>query len=198
MPAKIQEVVTAQKLIRKFALVGQITPQLDETIAPVVVLDDLSDVEEWAYGFFWEQRAAAALEFNTWSLENVAGSGQVLELLDVKMATAAGADTFAAVVNALTLPLATLLVPVLQDLRGEFFVPNRFPPGEVRREGLPGMLPGFLVWGQIVAANTEAVFTPAQTLVYPGTRIFFQHRTLNRASSFSIQWRGRALHADGT
>ena len=81
MSVKIQEVTTSQKLIKKFALVGQISPQLDETIVPVVVLDDLSKLTpDDVPCFGGVSRAAVVAEYSHVSLVNPPGSGVLLKI----------------------------------------------------------------------------------------------------------------------
>lgn len=198
MPKKIQEVTTALKLIRKFALVGQITPQLDETIVPVVLLDDLSDPEEWRFAFGYDRRIAIALEFNTWSLENPVGSGKVLEFLRAEFICDAAGMRFRGIVNDVTPSLSTLLAPQFQDLREIVLAATEFPVGQFRRQGLLAVFTGPEVWGGNVLANTVHAWTPGNTLVYPGARLFFQEDAANQPGECTVEWRERNLRSDGS
>ena len=203
MPAKIQEVVTALKLVRKFGLVGAFTPQLDETIVPVVLTDDLTDLEEWAYAFFADDRPASGVgNRNTWSLDNPAGSGRLVQLLHVSMYNLSANDRFHAHLSNLTPELATILTPALQDLRGRFDTPVRFPTGRPRFEALGGpVLGAIVVWRGTTALATKnhAIFEPERTLIYPGERLFFQQSgTTDSVGEISLRWRERALRPDGS
>ena len=197
MPVKIQEVTTSQKLIRKFALVGQITPQLDETIVPVVVLEDLSDTEEWEHAFIHDDRVGVALEYNSWSLENPVGSGKVLQLIEAHL-TAPTTVQFVAVANDVTPSLNTLLDAQLEELHQIVLAADRFPAGEARRQGLLALFGGPEVWGGFVLGNSEVNWRPARTLLYPGVRLFFQQQVVDQRGTLSLEWRERKLRPDGS
>lgn len=198
MPAKIQEVTTSQKLIKKFALVGQITPQLDETIVPVVVLDDLSDSDEWRYGMLEDTRGAPGIgDFNTWSLDNPAASGKLVQLLRVRFSSP-DAQLWVVHVNNTTPELATTLTGIYQDLRGVFVAPNVFPIGNPRWEALGAALGVVHVSNGALGAGAVGEWTAERLHIYPGTRIFFQPQTANTEARCEWTWRERALRVDGS
>lgn len=201
MPAKIQEVTTSQKLIKKFALVGQISPQLDETIVPVVVLDDLSDSEEWRWGFLEDTRAGGGVgTFNTWSLDNPAGSGSLVQLLTVAFSSP-DAQMWVVHLNGGTAILGLALAPEFQDLRGPFtppLVPRRIPIGTPHWEALGAALGLLHVSNIPLGAGVMGHWTAEQLLIYPGTRIYFQPQTANTEARCEWTWRERALRTDGS
>jgi hypothetical protein len=198
VPKKIQEATTSLKLIQKYALVGAFTPVLDESIVPVVLLDDLTEVEEWKHAFAFDARAAPGVgNFLTWALENDPDTGKVLELLRITFTATAGAIS-ACVVNPVQPALTTTLTPIFQDMRGSFGAPPTFPSGRPRFEILGALLGGTTVWRIIGLGSTPAIFEPSELLVYPGTRILFQRQTANIDGHISFLWRERNLRPDGS
>jgi len=198
LPKKIQEATTALKLIKKFALVGAFTPQLDESIVPVVIMDDLVDAEEWRFAFLHHLRVAVAAEFNSWELSNPAGSGKVLQLMQINFANSSGLARFQVHVNDVNPDLPQLLVAQFQELEEIVLAADEFPVGQVREDGLLANFTGPEAFGAQVIQDTIITWRPENMLLYPGVRVFFQQRVVNQNGDFSIQWRERALRPDGT
>lgn len=198
MPAKIQEVTTSQKLIKRFALVGQITPQLDETVVPVVVLDDLSDAEEWNYAHILDARPAAFGEYTHWEIENVAGSGRVLQLIQASI-TSSAAQVATATIDIIGVALGLVLQPLFEDLRKTFVAPQEFPAARVRFESLGAIIPGLQVWGAYTAAGANQVpWRPGRVLIYPGTKVTLRGTLQNSDLALALEWRERLLRVDGS
>lgn len=198
MPAKIQEVTTSQKLIKKFALVGQISPQLDETIVPVVVLDDLTDSEEWRFGMLADPRGDPGVgNFNTWSIGNPANSGHVVQLLSSQFSSP-NAQRWIVHHNNTTPVLATPLGGQVQDLRGLYVVPNTFPVALLGFEALGAALGVVHVSNILLLATTVGRWAPERLLIYPNERLFFQQQTANTEGGIEWTWRERPLRTDGS
>lgn len=195
MGKKIQEVTTALKLIKKFALVGAFTPQLDESVVPVVITDDLTDVEEWRDAFFGEARPQVGAAFNKWQLTMPVNTGRVAEVYLVQLSTITTPSTgqWFFVVNTSLPDLTTPLTGRFQDLRT---VPNEIPSMLVRFEATAGLLP-VQVW-HVGNLDSGQTIIPFKVLIYPGTSLFVQMETVNQEGTFSCQWRERALRSDGS
>lgn len=197
MPKKIQEGVTARKLARKFGLVGAVSPQLDETIVPVVVLDDLKDVDEWkdawASGSFG---AAGVGNVNVWSLRNPAGSGKVLELYELGVSSTT-TQRFVIVATVVDLALAGAISGAYQDLDG-LFVDNLSPAGQMRNGvELVGAIVGFRILTFRIVANIQET-QRVRVAIRPAQFINFWQQTADLDVALNLQWRERNLRPDGT
>ena len=80
MPEKVNVWRFSENLRREFGLVAGITPQLDETIAPVVIVSDLSQFEAKAAGFGDSMAAGGAGVFNSFGLWNELDTGKLVRV----------------------------------------------------------------------------------------------------------------------
>lgn len=196
MPKKIQEATTSLKLIRKFALVGAFTPQLDESVVPVVLIDDLTESDQWRD--VWVGRiltAGGAGNFNKFGVSNPAGSGVVMALDEVGYTADAIESCHFEWPNAFNI-LSGPLTPLFRDSRMMFPVPV-LPACGAAFEQSAGAELGTDEMPRRMIANTPTVFHPDVTL-YPGSSIILRGNVANIAGSFYALWRERNLRSDGS
>lgn len=191
MSVNINVIRQSNALRKAFGLFGGFRLRLDETVAPVAIVEDLVG-DNWKDAFFAEQRGlAGAGNVNAWQLSNPAASGQLVNLYEVALSSGTS-QIYAATVTNTPVALATILSPQWQDLDGTYLVPTTFPTAQVIH-GTPVLgLVGAAVFTARALANTVLRFRP-HVLLHPGQRITLFQGTANLDGTVGFQWRERPL-----
>ena len=197
MPAKIQEVDTALKLVRKFRLVGQITPQLDETIVPVVVLDDLSPEDFRAAAGGIQTGPPGVGAYNIHALVNPADSGKLLLLQDVTVSTGTVATpTFMFGIDSGFVGYTAPIVGgrAFIDSRRALDATDPTPAGEVREAtvGAVGSPGSFVAVGTTDGVGHARRFFLSAQLI-PGWMLGVQIQADNQQLTSSWTWAERPI-----
>ena len=197
MPKKIQEALTSLKLIKKFGLVGKFSPQLDETIVPVVITDDLTISEEWQHAFLHDARDLTVGQYPSYQLRNPVASGRVVQLLRLTWYDTA-TQTINVFVNDVSANLTTVLEPQFQELYEIVLAADAFPTAEMRFQSLVGLFTGPEAWGGRALQSTNLVWEPHHTLLYPGANLFVQPTANGAKARLTLEWRERNQRPDGS
>lgn len=197
MPKKIQEALTSLKLIKRFGLVGGFSPQLDETVVPVVLLDDLTVLEQWRYAFCWDEQAWVVAQRPTWQLHNPEGSGKVLQLLRWTWYDDE-AQTVNFFVNDVSADMPNVLEPQFEEVYEIVLAADEFPTAEFRVDLVVGIMTGPQVYGVYAAANTPVTWEPKHVLIYPGASVWVQPTVVAQGGAMSWEWRERNQRPDGS
>lgn len=187
MPKGINTIIPSTKLRDRYGLLGGFSPKLDETIVPVVLLDDLSSPaaagsQRIMSGF--GQLGPTVGNFSHVQLFNPANSGVLLELLV--------ADVFIGATQAVRLRLHDIALAAEAPDTG--WLDARLEgagAGEVRVEDAVAVL-GAAVGSYRATAN-ENLPVPKPVILLPGTGALFAPQNNNVVVGASFLWLERTL-----